>query len=185
MEYESVLRAIKLENLIEVTEDFVAAALLQIFINLHLYINEDWIPKERKEYIQNYSISERQFDRAVRILLKKDLIAKKIIKLGDKPTLHVKLKVNKIVQLLVLSQKDKIVKLDNAEVIKDDHMDSSQNQEKSNKCCEEVKIIKRLSGANNQEILRDIIQILTIFSGKFKGKKSKKVEKILKKYKEK
>lgn len=86
------------EKLIQVAEDFVAGSLLQIFINLYLKSQEEWIPKERNDYINNHHITGRQFDRAVKILLKKDLILKKIKKIGNKPTLHIKLKSDKLLQ---------------------------------------------------------------------------------------
>lgn len=96
-----------LQKLINISKDFVAGALLKILIDLDKDNEEKWIIEKRKNYVENYAITARQLDRALKILLNESFVEKKIAKVDEKPILHIAINYDKLLETLVFNIEDR------------------------------------------------------------------------------
>lgn len=97
---------------VDVTEDLIAGLLLSQIVYWHLpnKNNESklrvkkkgqmWLAKGRSDWWEECRISEKQFDRAVKILVDKGIVEKKLFKFDGTPTVHLRLEKDKLMELI-------------------------------------------------------------------------------------
>lgn len=97
---------------IDIAGDLIAGILLSQIIYWHLPNQEGqtklrvekngqlWLVKGREDWWEECRISPKQFDRAITILQKKNLVEKKIFKFNGNPTTHIRLNFDVLIQYL-------------------------------------------------------------------------------------
>lgn len=59
-----------------------------------------WLVKRRKDWLNECCLKPTQFDRASKILVKRELIVKKVYKYKNSPTTHIRLDIDRLSQYL-------------------------------------------------------------------------------------
>lgn len=97
---------------IDIAGDLIAGILLSQIIYWNLPNQEGrtklrvkkhgklWLAKGRSDWWEECRITDRQFDRAIKILEEKFLVEKKVFKFNGNPTLHIRLNYNVLMQCL-------------------------------------------------------------------------------------
>ncbi len=82
--------------------------LIFLYINSSPSESDEWFINERNYFIETYGISGRHFDKGLKSLEKKEYIFKKIAKVEDKPTMHIKINTAKLLEMLVFNNMQKM-----------------------------------------------------------------------------
>lgn len=108
---------------VDLADDLIAGLLLSQIVYWHLPSKDSgktklrvkkenhlWIAKGRNDWHDEIRITAKQYDRAIKILIKKDVVETKIFKFNSNPTTHVRLKWETFLEALkvVITEKNTV-----------------------------------------------------------------------------